>query len=94
MPADRDQFYSVHVSNRPTSERGTGWVWSRPFDTPAEAKAELHRFFEAGSATLGFVVVIGPGRREVLPRYTRPRSARRIIAQWDELLDALHERMI
>ena len=90
-PAGKAVFYGVHVTNRASRASGTGWVWSRPFDRPGEAKAELRRRLREGSATLGFVVRVGPDGRRVLPSYTEPGAAERIVAHYLELVEALRQ---
>ena len=91
MPEKPPLYYSVHVSNRAgTQKRGTGWVWSRAFDTPRVAKDALAAAM-ADDGTLGFVVVIGRDRRVIA---TKPESARKIIDHYVDLLGRRHFAII
>jgi hypothetical protein len=86
-PAPR--YYAVCISNRATSRRGTGWVWSEPFDHPGDAAAEIKAKAAAGDITLGFVVEIGPEGRRVKPSWTWPGTAKRIVEHYLDLEDRL-----
>jgi hypothetical protein len=83
-------YYCVHVSNRAgTKHQGRSLIWSPPMDTPGKAQRRGQALLGRGEATLTFVVELSPGRREVLPRFTKPESADKIICHYLKLARAV-----
>jgi hypothetical protein len=84
---ERPLFYCVSAGR----DRGTGLVWSRPFDTSREARNEGRRLLQAGEAALTFVVRSGPEGRTIMLNNTQPPGGRRVIDHYLALLEALKE---
>lgn len=87
--AGRTVFYPAWISNH--AGKRPSLCWGKPCDTPAEAgrlgKAEL----DAGNCTLAFVVRFEGGRKEPVLSYVQPKSARRVVEHWLELLAACED---
>jgi hypothetical protein len=85
-----DTYYAAWVTNTATSERGTSWCWSPPYQTPGEASAKLKEMADEGTLIIGFVIVRDrSGKQVVLRNRTVPTAARKAIERHQELLDMI-----
>ena len=80
-------FYPAWISNH-AGDSGPALKWGKPCDTPGEARRIGMAEVDGGRATLSFVVRFAGGEKVPLARYVHPKSARRIIEHWEQLLDA------
>jgi hypothetical protein len=84
--SDKVLYYPVWISNSAAHGRSS-LCWGKPCDRPSEARDIGTAEVDAGRATLSFVVQFKGGEKLPLPSYTWPRSARRIIQHWEELME-------
>lgn len=79
------RFYAVY----PSTHGGSGkpaMRWSKPLPSAVEAQDQLKYEIDNGNAPMGFVVRAEGNVRTVLASFTQPKSARKIVERYEELL--------
>lgn len=91
MPATESKtlYYPIWIS---AGRRGDPISFGRPCDTPSGAARQVQARIDAGDASMGVVARFADGKREIVERYTRPPSARKIVQHYLDIDDALAER--
>lgn len=81
-------YYPVWIS---PGRKDSPISWGAPCDRPSEAAAIIKARIADG-ASIGVVVRIGDGTREVMETYTWPVSARKLIRHYLDIVDAVEYR--
>lgn len=92
----RDQrYYVALITTTATSDdqwRYDGaWRWSPPLPSLPDAIDYAKERVRNGTASIAFIVFADGDRREILPKFTLPKSSRKVLDRYFDLLERAQE---